>query len=286
MFPEVEFGMGRKVTPQGRQALQPSPPIEVIHEYEADSVEELPYSPTDPASLQLFDLLRRYFGINAETFENDNDCRHAVIAAASECLMYGFFPGRHVRVRRIAGVWTCEEGYRAWLDCANQMAKQGRFTFDVETIPMTDAEVKRYLPHGEYTPGDCGYFARVLRSDHLRMYKDMGREYNPEWQAGFWKTLGYREVDQFGNLGDWHPDPIWAGRRPEDTAKTRASKAALMEGFSLVELDRHDVATRLRRLLVSLTAELQEANRYDPRDHALPAPSTITREPDGTPLWA
>ena len=288
MFNEVDFGMGNRTAPQGTRVV-PSATARaepyVRAPMDDSSVVDLTELPTETPTL--IDLLRRYFNISAQTYDEDPTCRLALRQAASECLMYGFFPGRHVRVRQIAGEWTCEEGYRAWLDAANKMAAQQRFAFDIEVVPMTSEEVRRLMPVGEYTPGDLGYFARVLRSDILRMYKDMGKEYDPEWHPGFWKHKGYREVDAYGNLtADWHPDPIWTGRDAAYTAKVRASKAALMAGFSLIELDAHDMDTRLRRLTTGLEGELEEREREDPRAKMLLIRPEPRREVDGDTLWA
>lgn len=265
VVPANAAGRQRVVSPEPARPAVVSAPVA---EPSADLA--LVVGPHDPRLTQLLDLMRRYFRIEEEVFARDADCQHAVMSAAALCLNHGFFPGRHVYVRKIAGQWQYETGYRAWLDSANQMAKEQRFRFDVEIITMTDEEVRRYLGVN-YSRGDCGFFARVLEDRLVTMYARMGRDYDPEYSIGFWRKLAFQERDANNKpTGEWLPDPIYPGRDAKYTAELRARKAALMKVYSLVELNNHPAERRLQTLLMTLNAELEEGamkerDRRDPR---------------------
>lgn len=272
----------RRIVPQGAHRHRPanaaprSTPTKIaepVAEVAADLESVL--TSDDPRMVKLLDLMCRYFKIAPEVYQRDGHCQHAVMSAAALCLTYGFIPGRHVYVRRLAGEWVYETGYRAWLDSANQMAKEQRFRFDVQLYLMTDAEVRDHLGQ-QYSPGDCGYYARVLEDRIAAMYASMGIVYDPEFSVGVWRKLAFQERDASDRpTGEWLPDPIYHGRDQAYTAELRARKAALMKCYSLVELNDHSVERRLATIMLELGAELQEReqrarDKVDPRLTALP----------------
>ncbi len=272
-------------------ASAPRPTVVAAPSAEPDSDLTTVIGHDDPRLAQVMTLMARYFKISPEVYERDGHCQHAVMSATALCLTYGFSPSRHVYVRRIVGEWVYETGYRAWLDSANQMAKQGRFRFDVECFAMTDNEVRESLG-ANYSAGDRGYFARVLEDRAVLMYEKMGRVYDPEFSAGFWRKRAFLERDASDKpTGEWLPDPIYTGRDAAYTAELRARKAALMKVYSLVEINNYSAERRLQILLLDLKAELEERgmkeqDRRDQRFSALPANARRPTADDPDMIWA
>lgn len=245
----------------------------------------------DPRLDKLMRLMCAYFEIAPEVYERDRKCRQAVQAATSLCLTYGFQPGRHVYVRKLAGVWTYETGYRAWLDSANRLSVSGRFRFDVQLVAMTAEEV-RVLSGERYTREDCGFYGRVLQTDIAQMYISMSIPYDPPFVYGLWRKMSYQELDANERpTGKWLPDPIYPGRDALYTAELRARKAALMAVYSLVELNEHSVDRRLATLTLDLSAEVDERAtkerlKTDPRHTAMLLDRTPHPEADGDIIFA
>lgn len=286
MTQDVDFyaPSGGHVIPARRRATAPAsaapPPLEASNFVDDAPPREPLFQSDDPRLSKILELMRLYFHITPEAYA-DPQCQRAVMLATSMCLTYGFFPGRHVRVRQIAGVWTCEDSYRAWLDAANKMAGQQNFTFYVDTVEMDESEVRGLLGP-DYSPGDKGFFARVVRSDHLALHERMKQEYAPAFRFGFWRRKGYPEFTFDGRpTGHWLPDPIYRGRDAAYTAELRARKAALMESFSLVELDAGSQTQRIGRLLLDLSGEIEE-REMKKRDKGDPRFTSIMPNPEAT----
>lgn len=212
------------------------------------------------------------------------ECQDAVLQAAQMCLRYGMMPGLHIYIAKRKD-WLVDTRLRAWIDSANEAAREGRFTYVVDYRELTDEAVRSLTPaEVPYTPGDMGWAARVLRSDHIALYKSVNSPYEPEWCYGFWRHNGYKEYSaDSDSWSDWLPDPIWTNRTPADTAKNRATKAALMKQFSLLPLRS---AYNPRSLVHRLDEEMAPEPSQDPRDSAPFVQKEINREEDGDIYFA
>lgn len=216
------------------------------------------------------------------------ECRGAVLQAAQMCLHYGMMPGAHIYIARRGKEWIVDTRLRAWIDSANQEAREAHFTYVVDYAELNEEAVRQFTPPEiPYTPGDLGWAARVLRSDHIALYRSVGSPYEPEWCYGFWRHNGYKEYDiETDSWSDWLPDPIWHNRAPADTAKNRATKAALMKQFSLLPLRS---AYNPRSLIRYVDEELMERGAppaRDPHAGAMFAEKPINREEDGDIVFA
>ena len=198
------------------------------------------------------------FGIPAEDVARA-DVQAALVKATQYAITYGYLPGIHVhmlpfnkKVKRADGREEWVKSYepalgeKAWKDSADKTAQMQGFSYLVETQEMTAEEVKRLTdadPTAEYTVGDAGFKARVLRSDHANIYRMMGRRYDPEWSYGFWRKKAKKNYK-----GEWSSDEVPAQRGPRDVAERRAYKAALMKVFTPLPADQFDEARRFQNL--------------------------------------
>jgi hypothetical protein len=142
---------------------------------------------------------------------------------------------------------------------------------------MTAAEVRAATaadPTAEYTEGDAGFKARVLRSDHAGIYQMMGRQYDPEWSYGFWRQKAKKNFK-----GEWSSDETPAQRGPRDVAERRAYKAALMKVFTPVPVNDYEESRRFG----NLSSYVETETAVDTRLLADNTP--IHRDEDGM-LWA
>ena len=190
---------------------------------------------------------------------NRPDVQASLIKATQYSITYGYLPGIHVHMmpfnKKVKGRNGQDEwiksyepalGEKAWKDSADKSAQVQGFKYLVETQEMTPEEVKRHTaadPTAEYTEGDAGFKARVLRSDHAEIYRMMGRQYDPEWSYGFWRKKAKKNYK-----GQWISDETPNQRGPRDVAERRAYKSALMKVFSLLPLNEFDEARRFKSL--------------------------------------
>lgn len=190
---------------------------------------------------------------------NRPDVQASLIKATQYSITYGYLPGIHIHMmpfnKKVKGRNGQDEwiksyepalGEKAWKDSADKSAQVQGFKYLVETQEMTPEEVKRHTaadPTAEYTEGDAGFKARVLRSDHAEIYRMMGRQYDPEWSYGFWRKKAKKNYK-----GQWISDETPNQRGPRDVAERRAYKSALMKVFSLLPLNEFDEARRFKSL--------------------------------------
>lgn len=272
-----------RVQARGRFIDREPEPVRVFDE--ADRA-MLGYFGSDSVFDMFVERLALLFGLSDED-ASDGACVTALAEAAQLCLRYGFMPKRHVYIERRGKEWLVDVNMRGWLDSANEYARQAGFTFFVDLVELESDEVQALTPpEVKYSPKDCGCAARILRPDVAQMYATMQAVYDPKWSYGFWREFSFREKLDDGKWGDWQPDPIWYGRGPEDTAKNRATKAALMEMFSLYPLAS---AYSPRALLEQVDAEAREAmRRRNPpiEETAMFYQAPDVREPDGDVVYA
>lgn len=194
------------------------------------------------------------------------DVQASLVKATQYSITYGYLPGIHIhmmpfnkKVKHAAGREEWVKSYepalgeKAWKDSADKGAQVQGFQYVVETQEMTPAEVKALTaadPTAEYTEGDAGFKARVLRSDHANIYRMMGRQYDPEWSYGFWRKKAKKNYK-----GQWISDETPNQRGPRDVAERRAYKSALMKVFSLLPLNEFDEARRYKNLAVFVEDE-------------------------------
>lgn len=199
------------------------------------------------------------------------DVQASLTKATQNCLRYGYLPGIHVHmipfnrkmkvahpnkpnetVEQWVTTYAPDMGEKAWKDSADRIAYTQGFIYDVEICPMTADEVKAataLIPDQKYHPNDAGCKARVLRSDHAKLYQMMGRKYDPEWCVGYWRQIA-KEYN-----GKVIADTIPNGRAPVDVARRRATKAALMAVFHLVPLDEYEESMRFKKLAAYVEEE-------------------------------
>lgn len=204
------------------------------------------------------------FGIEPAEVKRQ-DVQAALVKATQYSITYGYLPGIHIHMlpfRKKVKIGNREEwlttyqpamGEKAYKDSADRIAQMQGFKYLVETQEMTDAEVKAATAAdktAEYTPGDAGFKARVLRSDHAEIYRMMGRQYEPEWSYGFWRQKAKKNYK-----GEWSSDETPSQRGPRDVAERRAYKAALMKVFTLVPLNEFEEARRFRNLATYIEDE-------------------------------
>lgn len=197
------------------------------------------------------------FGIERSEVDRP-DVQAALVKATQYSITYGYLPGIHIHMipfRKKVKVGNREEwintyqpavGEKAYKDSADRIAQMQGFRYLVETQEMTAAEVQAATTADKtavYTPGDAGFKARVLRSDHAEIYRMMGRQYEPEWSYGFWRQKAKKK-----SSGEWISDETPSQRGPRDVAERRAYKAALMKVFTLVPLNEFEDSRRFQNL--------------------------------------
>ena len=160
--------------------------------------------------------------------------------------------GREVKVweKRISVV----VGEQAYKKSAKVQARNDRDFIDFETEEMTRESLRAYvsehMPKVDLTPQDRGIRARVLSANTARMYKDMGRLYDPEWSYGFCFLQG---IPRVYNGKKTYPkgdaDRIPNQRTPLDVARRRAVKSAIMVKYPLVAIDDRTPEQRMAQVL-------------------------------------
>ena len=223
----------------------------------------------------------------SEVDRADSSCQSAVMYAAQLCLRYGMMPGIHVYVAKRGDEWFADFRLRAWLDSANEAAREGRFRFDIAYAEMTADAVRAFTPpEVPYNPEDVGFGACIVLPDMVGARQSMGLPVEPEWFYGFWRKCGWREFDPESNSwSDWMPDRIWQSRTKENTAKNRAAKAALMAKFSIVPLRTAYDPRSLSRMVEEEIAARKPTAKL-PGDSAMMSTPKINREEDGDIVFA
>lgn len=232
------------------------------------------------------DRLFTFYKLTESDRSNDS-CRAAVQYAAQLCLRYGMMPGIHIYVAKRGDEWFADFRLRAWLDSANEAARDGRFRFDIAYAELTPEAVRGFTPpEVPYSPDDVGYGACIVLPDMVAARQAMSLPVEPEWFYGFWRQNGWREFDPESNSwSDWMPDRIWQNRTKDNTAKNRAAKAALMAKFSIVPLRTAYDPRSLARMIDEEIAARQPATKL-PGDSAMMYTPPINRTDDGDILFA
>ncbi len=173
----------------------------------------------------------------------------AALKAAQLTLRFGLTPGVHIYIVKRGGTYAAEESLEAWKDAASKHGRIGRFLYDVQVREMSQEEVRQHTPPNDrYTPEDKGAFARVLRFDIAKEYKAIGMVYEPLWVKGFWRKEAYEKREwtngQSKGTGKFESDTVPNQRTPQDVANRRATRAALKNAFTLIQLDDLDAAQR------------------------------------------
>ena len=220
------------------------------------------------------------------------DAKSAALTAAQLTIRFGLTPRLHILIVKRGGTYQAEETLEAWKDAARKAGQMGRFLWDIQTRPMEPEEIKaRTHAPSRYTPQDHGYWARVIRFDLAREYKEIGLPYDPPWAAGFWRAEAYEEKKwddtrrTYVPTGKWTPDTIPNQRGPEDVAERRAIRAALKRTFSLIQLDDLTEAQRIQRARAYMETQMAP-EPPDDRGEWLPMDRDIPYEPDGDVIWA
>lgn len=192
----------------------------------------------------------------------------AALKAAQLTLRFGLTPGVHIYIVKRGGQYAAEESLEAWKDAASKHARLGKFLYDVQTRLMTPEEVKANTPAGDrYNKEDRGAWARVIRFDIAREYKAIGMEYDPAWSAGFWRKESYEKKEWDANArrmrgtGVWESDTVPNQRTPQDVATRRATRAALKNAFTLIQLD--DMTEAQRFIAATYQMQRQAAPLLD-----------------------
>lgn len=227
------------------------------------------------------------------------DVQASLQKATQYCVTYGYIPGIHVHmipfnekvkiphpqnpaveIEKSIRVYAPDLGEKAWKDSADRICQMLRISYVVDTQAMTTEEVRiatAAIVGQEFHPSDAGCLARVYRSDHNELFKSVGRQYNPEWVAGFWRM----KKDRWGK-----PDTLPNGNTPADVARRRATKKALMAVFHLVPLDEYTEAQRFCQLSAYVETASAEALPPSRAELALPvdARSRYYRDSEGE-IW-
>lgn len=204
----------------------------------------------DTAELDvLADRFAQFFNI-PEKDMNLPSVKTAALKAAQLTVRFGLTPGVHIYIVKRGGTYAAEESLEAWKDAASKHSRIGHFLYDVQVREMTPEEVKANTPpHDRYTPEDKGAFARVIRFDIAREYKNIGMAYDPLWVKGFWRKEAYEKKSWDGQkmkgTGAWESDTVPNQRTPQDVAIRRATRAALKSAFTLIQLDDLNEAQRM-----------------------------------------
>lgn len=222
------------------------------------------------------------------------DVQASLVKATQYSIAYGYLPGIHIHMipfnRRVkignseqwVKTYQPDMGEKAWKDSADRQAFMGKFRYLVETEELPQDEVKRLTAEdasAEYDPADKGFRARVLRTDHADLCRELGRPYEPTWSYGFWRKKARKK-----NNGQWESDTVPTGRMTRDVAERRAYKAALMKVFSLVPLNDYEESQRYKQLSAYVEEESATV-RALPHSDALPADDDATRDDDDLLLW-
>lgn len=253
--------------------------------------------------LTFFDVTGKKTGAAADA--ELEAARPAALKAAQYTIRFGATPGVHVYLVKRGGKWGAEPSLEMWKAMADRHAFLGNFRYVIETEPMAAAEVEAATPPNQkYSPKDRGCRARVLRLDLAREMRDLGLKYNPSWQTGFWREFAYEEQEynegarKYVKTGKWTSDTIPNQRTPEQVAERRASRAALIAAFNMIELDdfvgRYQSLERAAEIRIMqaaryMDAEIQERERKqldatDPRGFLVE--KTVQYEEDGDVIWA
>jgi len=206
--------------------------------------------------------------------------------AATMCIAYGFVPGVDVHVYQDGGRWVADAGVRAWVASANRLAHAMGFSFLVQEVELEPDEVKKYVG-AEYTPDDCGWAARVVRSDHVSLARVVGMEFDPPWCYGVWRKHARHATDEDGRpTDDWLPDPVWKSRTVSDVARQRAKKAALMDAFMLEPIAGQDASRRFAEALQQVDDQIADRQHRRGVGEPMELRKPVQYEEDGDVLWA
>lgn len=231
---------------------------------------------------------------------NRPDVQASLTKATQYCINFGYLPGVHVHmipfgkkikvpnpqnpnatIDKWIDTYAPDLGEKAWKDSANRQSQMQGFSYVVDIRAMTAEEVlaeTARIPAQQYDPADAGCYARVLRSDHAALFKQVGRPYDPEWVTGFWRKKA-RE-----RQGTWYADNVPVQRTPGDVAMRRATKAALMAVFQLVPLNDYTESQRARQLSAYVQEATAEMLPISHAEIALPANGRYYRDEEGE-LW-
>jgi hypothetical protein len=195
-----------------------------------------------------------------------------IVKAAQYTRHYGFMPGvdMHMqsfrsKVKRIHAktggeieVWEDRlaliVGEQAYKKSAQVQANQQRDWIDVPPEVLSDEDAAAYLarnyPNVERHENDRVARARVLSVQAINMYKMLGQPYDPEWSYGVCLWLGEPKVyNGKKSYPKADKDRIPNQRTPEDVAKRRAIKAAIMQKYGLVPLDNRTPEQRMAQVM-------------------------------------